>query len=882
MVQTIQNDTHFPAGNYLNQNINYNYYDRCFLHPCFNNSGFGGNKLSNFLNDENKNIQQKTKKKSGDQLCIALLNIRSIRNKLNELAIYIESLDSKPQIIIITESWLKNNETQFFNLDGYQSITNCRSTHRGGGIIIFIRDDIKFNVIKNEQFDKSHLIIISISTLNIKIAGFYRSPSTKSEQFLEILENILDNTDNLVCFGDSNIDLLKISDHNVQNYLHVIEKNGYNILNSTDSKYYTYREEKNGKEHISILDHIFSDKIRIDDDFNLETNDVCFSDHRLLLFKCNLLVDKQIISKQKTIVDFDKISTELDSVDCTTYDFNDFMNIFTKSVKTNTKTKLIRNVHDNKKIWLDSDLKLELKKRKELFKFKKNNPENSIYKKEFNKQKNKVKFKIIEKKREFFDSKFIKTIDDPKKFWNNINELIYNKNLNKNNDFEIKNEQGHLLNDEETADFLNNYFINLPKETIEKYYGNLCNSSKKITSDYSISNSMFLQNVDEEEIFNTICILKNSFSTGVDEINTKITKECAISLSRILTHYINESFSMGIFPDCLKIAKVIPIYKKCGSKHEAKNYRPISLLNIISKIFESCLHSRLYGFLEKINFFVNNQFGFLKKSNTTSACISYIDRVQRALNNNKLVCTIFLDVAKAFDCVDRKILSRKLEQIGIRGRVLDIFNSYINNREQLVQINSSYSTIKKTICGVAQGSKLGPLLFLIYMNDIFELNLNGCLQLYADDSSITYISDNIPDIHKMIIEDLYKISKWFENNSLVLNADKSNLLFFNSKRKEISNFPDIFLNQSIIKKVDEMKYLGLIIDRDLTWNSHINSVVKKVSPYVGVFRRISFICNDNVKKLLYYAFFYSNIIYLLTLWSGTKKENIQKIRILLW
>lgn len=228
-----------------------------------------------------------------------------------------------------------------------------------------------------------------------------------------------------------------------------------------------------------------------------------------------------------------------------------------------------------------------------------------------------------------------------------------------------------------------------------------------------IKTHFFLYSVDEEEIFDIIMNLKNSFSTGVDNINTKITKECAISLSKILVYYINQSFESGVFPDCLKIAKIIPIYKRNGAKYEIENYRPISLLNIISKVFEACLYNRLYSYLNINKFFENSQFGFLKKSNTTSACISFIDKIQRGLNINNLVCTIFLDVAKAFDCVDRKILLKKLEQIGIRGNAYDLFDSYINDRNQAVYIKNTCSDIKKTLYGVAQGSKLGPLLFII-------------------------------------------------------------------------------------------------------------------------------------------------------------------------
>lgn len=789
---------------------------------------------------------------------------------------YIEQLKKKPHLIVITETWLKNEEIIFYNLKNYQSIGNCRENTRGGGILLYIRDDIKFNIVKSEQFYKSHLILINLNELNTKIAGFYRSPATTSDLFLEILENTLDNTNNLICLGDLNYDLLRGDDVNVKNYMNILTNNNYRILNKTNEENYTYFENKRGKIHTSILDHVFSDKFNIDD-VNVETKDVCFSDHRLLIFECNLQPKKDHPIRRRTKSDFNSINRDLKSFDYSNNDFNNFMCAFTNSIKSNSKTKSTTQNYTHKIHWLDSDLKLELKKRKKLFKQKQENPNNDTYKKEFIKQKNKVKTKITEKRKEFLDSRFKNSVDNPKKFWNNINELLYNKSIKKNEALEIKDISGTRLNEIETANYFNNFFINLPLNTIENEYGNINNLKPNLTSKFTTKNSIFLRNVDENEIINIINKLKNSNSTGIDEITTKIIKECSDSLIGILPHYINNAFSNGTFPDCLKIAKVIPIYKKMGSRGDIKNFRPISLLNIISKIFEACLYSRLYSYLERVNFFNNNQFGFLKSSNTSSACISYIDKIQRALNDNKSACTIFLDVSKAFDCVDRQTLSKKLEQLGIRGNVLNLLNSYINNRKQTVQVNESIGDLQETKYGVAQGSKMGPLLFLIYVNDLFDLELTGNLQLYADDSSLTYISNNLSEIKNSIDNDLIKISDWFKNNLLVLNGDKTKILFYNSRRREIYSFPDIFLNNTKIIKVEEMKYLGLIIDSDLTWNAHINFITKKVSPYIGVFRRISFVCGDRVKLMLYYSFFYSNIIYMLSLWSGTKGDNIRKV-----
>lgn len=243
------------------------------------------------------------------------------------------------------------------------------------------------------------------------------------------------------------------------------------------------------------------------------------------------------------------------------------------------------------------------------------------------------------------------------------------------------------------------------------------------------------------------------------------------------------------------------------------------------------------------------------------------------MNEKKVVCTIFLDVAKAFECVDRKLLLLKLEQLGIRGKSLNIFESYINDREQFVQIKDYKSTIKCTKFGVAQGLKLGPLLFLVFINDFLRVELNGQLQLYADDSSVTYIANNYAEIYDIINEDLPKIAEWFKNNLLVLHADKSKISYYNPNDNEVS---DIILNGCKIEQVNETKYVGLIIDSNLNWNSHIDNLMKKIRPYVGVFRRISFLC-DKVKKMMYYSYFNSNSIYLLSVGSGTKNENIDKL-----
>lgn len=445
----------------------------------------------------------------------------------------------------------------------------------------------------------------------------------------------------------------------------------------------------------------------------------------------------------------------------------------------------------------------------------------------------------MKKRKQFYDLRFGETENNPKKFWKNINHLIYNKNPKKQCEIEIRDGDGKMINTVETVNKFNKYFINLPKTVLETQYGNLNELIINSTINQSSVNSLFLEPTDETEIMAAINKLKNTYSSGIDERPAHIYKNTSHNMSKIMAFYVNNSFESGQFPDELKTAKIVPIHKNIGSKFDIKMYRPISILNIESKIFESCMYDRLYSFLEGQNFFKTNQFGFVKKSNTNAACITLIDKIQRALNENRMVCTVFLDVSKAFDCVDRKILMDKLEKLGIRGIAYNLFNSYINGRSQIVQIGKTKSEIDETKFNIAQGSKLGPLLFLVQMNDIFTLDLNGFIQLYADDSSITYVADDLNSMKLMIGEDLVKINKWFKNNLLVLNEDKTEIIFYNTHRNELSKITDLKFENTKINRVTEHKYLGLTIDSNLTWDQHINKIMKKVKPYVGVFRRIS-------------------------------------------
>ena len=324
-------------------------------------------------------------------------------------------------------------------------------------------------------------------------------------------------------------------------------------------------------------------------------------------------------------------------------------------------------------------------------------------------------------------------------------------------------------------------------------------------------NTMFLAPVTTNEIETTIKYLNERKAIGPNSVPTKILKLAKQPLSVPLCELINLVFETGKFPDILKIAKVIPTFKK-GDPLNCNNYRPISLLSNIGKIIEKILYERIYIFLEQNNCLYMHQFGFRNQHSTNHALIQITDKIRKALDANKYICGVFLDFQKAFDTVNHKILFSKLNYYGIRGITLNLLKSYLTNRKQFVHVNNTDSDTLINTYGVPQGSILGPLLFLIYINDLHNVIKHSSTTHFADDTNLLYPHSSLKQINKHINHDLKLIVHWLRANRISLNVDKTEIIIFRPKRKTITKNMNFRISGQKIKTTTNTKYLGLILN----------------------------------------------------------------------
>jgi hypothetical protein len=358
----------------------------------------------------------------------------------------------------------------------------------------------------------------------------------------------------------------------------------------------------------------------------------------------------------------------------------------------------------------------------------------------------------------------------------------------------------------------------------------------------------------------------------------------------IVTHLLNRIMSSGIYPDIYKMAIVIPI-NKSGDTTNVKDYRPVSILSTYNKIIEKALHRRMVEFTEGyLKIIYKRQYGFRRKASTEIAAIEMINEIQKRIDNKEKVSLIFMDLQRAFDIIDVETLLLTLNNCGIRGTALKLFESYLSNRQQIVRVNGVLSSKVTFSQGVVQGSVLGSWLFLLFINSIAELKISGQLYMYADDCVLMNIHKADEDAETAICKDMRKIINYLNAKKLILNVKKTKFMMIKSAAMKKDNIESIVVKSSEndeikiegeykIERVKEMKYLGLIIDENMNWESHVKNVETKISMAAGVLWKLKLYLPQNIKIKIYKSLIETHINYMIPVWGSATDSIIHPLQV---
>ena len=371
------------------------------------------------------------------------------------------------------------------------------------------------------------------------------------------------------------------------------------------------------------------------------------------------------------------------------------------------------------------------------------------------------------------------------------------------------------------------------------------------------------------EIKTLIDILNPNKASGPDGISNKMLKPVAEEVALPLSILFNRSFREGKFADAWKYSNVIPLPKK-GDNSEPSNFRPVSLLSQLGKLQERIAFKNIHNYLNENNLIYKYQSGFLPGHSTTFQLIDIYHHICQAIDNNQYACMVFCDVSKAFDRVWHKGLIFKLKQLGIDGELLEWIANYLNNRQQRVVIKSCMSDYKSTNVGVPQGSVLGPLLFLIYVNVISE-SLLSLTRLFADDSSLFYSATNIFDIEGIINSDLRVLTNWAKQWLVNFNQLKTEAILFTLK--QFVQFPNLIFNNMLIHFVYDHKHLGLTLSNTGNWHKHIENILASAAKVIGIMRKLKFRLSRVALNQIYFSFVLPILDYSSIVWDGCSQQD---------
>ncbi len=479
----------------------------------------------------------------------------------------------------------------------------------------------------------------------------------------------------------------------------------------------------------------------------------------------------------------------------------------------------------------------------------------------YNKLRNKLKSLIKSKYLNYINDLSNSTSNKSKRFWG----VIKNKTKSRFIPETIYYKDKHSSNPKDKANLFNEFFYN---NFTTRENGSVLPEVEEI-----LNPELREIQVSVAEVRLALNSLDISKATGPDKLSGRILKECASALAPSLTKLFNKSLKSGIVPDIWKLANVAPVHKK-DKKDNTENYRPISLLCLTSKILERCIFNNIYPKIKHLITLL--QHGFLKGKSTSTQLLSFLNNIISNIDADLQTDIIYLDYAKAFDSVSHKLLIIKLKSFGFSGPLLYWFNNYLSNRLQRVVLEGSSSDWLPVHSGVPQGSILGPLLFLLYINDIADVISPGSsLALFADDSKVFRNVQSRADSLNLQ-SDLDHIVSWSNKWQLRFNATKCKCLTINNRDPNL--LFNYTINNTVLERVNDIKDLGLTVTSALSWTKHIETKISKADKMLGLIKRtIGYRCPLKTKLNLYNAMVKTSLSYGSIIWSYGTKKNLKLV-----
>ena len=556
---------------------------------------------------------------------------------------------------------------------------------------------------------------------------------------------------------------------------------------------------------------------------------------------------------------------------------------------TNKLTKVINDVAPFKKIcvknntceWVDDEIFEAIRTREKLFKkFKKSRLHADGV--NFRKARNRLQAMIKNKKRNYITNKLSENIAKPKELWKNLSQLGLPSKKKANTKICLK-ENGELkLDSKSNCKIFKEFFETLSTNLVNKLptatnvFG--IDKVREYYSNLGLENNFFcLKPTTYEVVLKLLEEINASKAAGIDKIGGRFLKDGATALALPIQNLCNLSIKLSKFPNECKIALLKPLFKK-GSKLEAKNYRPISLLPLVSKIFEKVIHNQTQSYLDKNNILYRFQSGF-RQGYSTDTALSYLtNKIQSGFDDGLLTGMILIDLQKAFDTIDHDILLKKLNCLGFSTSSIAWFKSYLENRYFVVKVDDSFSEKAPLVCGVPQGSILGPLIFLIYANDMAQA-VNCDLYLYADDSCLVYTGRDPKEIENKLNSNFNQLCDWFVENKLSIHfgEDKTKSILFGTKRRLKGNPKlDIYRGEIQIMQHTEVNYLGCLFDSNLSGRGMAIKVLNKVNSRLRFLYRKQSVLNNHLRRLLCNAIIQPHFDYASQTWYPNLTKALSK------